>query len=82
MFLCELVEVIAQHVDGHFHAFAISLLTVQLVEQAFLQVAGGDAGRIELLDLSDQGFNFFLRRFDVLAESQVIDDREVVSRRK
>ena len=44
-------------------------------EQAFRKIAGCYAGRVELLDPSDQPFYFFFCGRNILAESKVIHDR-------
>ena len=74
MLLSELVEVIGEYVDSTIHILATVLLAVQLDEQAFLQVAGRDTRRVELLDLLDQRLYFLFGGLDVLTESQVIGD--------
>src|SRR6185437_2412961 len=51
MFLGELVEVVGEDVDGYVDTLMAVLFPVKLDQQTFLEIAGGDTGRIELLDL-------------------------------
>jgi len=47
---------------------------VKLEKQAFLQVAGADAGRVEILDFNENALEVVFVGDDILAESKVVRD--------
>ena len=72
MFFGEFIEIFGKHTDGQFNTFRFVLFSFQLKQQTFLQIPGSNTGRIKLLDAGNDGFDFLICTFNILAESQII----------
>src|SRR5688500_2982244 len=72
MLFGELVEVFGEHINGLVYISSTALLALQLQQQAFLQIACPNAGRVELLHQPDDLLYLMLIGLDILTERKVI----------
>ena len=74
MLLGEFLKIIVGDARGQRHRRVFVILAIQLQQQAFLQVAGGNARRVKGLDDVQHLVHLGQRHFQVLRKSQVVQD--------
>ncbi|KAF5032772.1 hypothetical protein DSECCO2_613680 [anaerobic digester metagenome] len=68
MLFRKLIETLFQYQDGELNGFELTVLSFQLQNQTFAQVARSDAGRIQFLNNKNDFFNFIRLHIDVESE--------------